>query len=93
MSFLSSLFGGKDTHGAEKAAKAAEERQAKLESDMLAEKAKIKADEESGATRDAARDKQRKQAMAAVGTRDTVLTGPLGDVTAAPKENKTLLGV
>lgn len=40
----------------------------------------------------AAAEKQRKQAALAAGRSSTILSGPLGDTSAAPVAKKTLLG-
>ena len=52
-----------------------------------------KQDEDNNTTRDAARKRQAQAAKGATGGRDTILTGPLGDVTPAPGTQKTLLGL
>lgn len=91
MGFLSSLF-GKD-NSAKNAAEDAANRQRELEKQRADELAKQKADEENNTTRNAAKDRQKKQASAAVGGRDTILTGPLGDTSTPTAEKKTILGV
>ena len=91
MGFLSALF-GKD-NSAKNAAEDAAKRQKELEAQRASELAKQKADEENKTTRDAARDRQRKLAAGATGSRDTILTGPLGDIGEAPTEKKSILGI
>lgn len=94
MGFLGSLFGGKNDNSAKNAAADAAKKQADLEAQRASELAKQKADEENNTTRDAAAKRQKQKAAGAIGTRDTVLTGPLGDVTAPKKdESKTILGL
>jgi sRNA-binding protein len=95
MGFISSLFGGKNDNSAKDAAAEAAKKQADLEAQRAAEIAKQKQDTENNTTRDAAMKKQKQQAAGATGTRDTVLSGPLGDTTyqQQPDKSKTLLGL
>ena len=93
MAFLSNLFGNKENKSAENAARDAAKKQQELEAQRAAELAKQKQDEENNTTRDAAKDRQKKQAAGAIGGRDTILTGPLGDTSVAPTEKKSILGM
>lgn len=92
MGFLSHLFGGKDDNAAQREAEEAAKRQKELEDQRAAELAKQKSDEENRKTRDAARDRQRKAAAGATGSRDTILTSPLGDTSDPNAQSKTILG-
>lgn len=92
MGFLGNLFGGKDNNAAQREAEEAARKQRELEDQRRAELAKQKADEENKTTRDAAKDRQRKQAAGATGARDTILTSPLGDTSDPQDKQKTILG-
>lgn len=66
----------------------------KRRQDQLLENANAeKANSGLNSARDAARDRQRKQALGASGRRDTILTSPIGVVGGSNQTQKNLLGL
>jgi hypothetical protein len=73
---------------AKKAAADQMSKQSQLEADLKAQQSK----EDSTATRDAAKKRQRQMAAGATGRNDTILTSPLGATGQTAGAAKTLLG-
>lgn len=91
-----SVYQGVQANNAQKDAKKAQEEQSQKQ-DALLKEAKDKSAQdqallESNATRDAARNKQKNQAMAAMGRQSTILTSPIGVTTPSTGTSKTIIG-
>lgn len=68
------------------------ERQANLEQELKQRQSNQESDAESSRVRDEARRRQKQQAIGAYGSRDTILTSPLGVSGQAGGSGKSLLG-